>query len=235
MLMKQFFSFLVCLGVLSLQAQTDKAKLKTTAATTAAPVLKTNYDSASYAIGMSVANFYRQQGITRLNSTLLLKGINDVLNGKTFLNDAAANTAVNKLITESRAKMSKATIDAGNKFLAENKNKPGVKTTASGLQYEVLQEGNGEKPTATSKVTCHYRGTLIDGTEFDNSYTRGKPATFSLTQVIKGWTEGLPLMNVGAKYRFWVPYMLGYGLNDHGNIPAGSALIFEVELLSIDK
>jgi FKBP-type peptidyl-prolyl cis-trans isomerase len=120
-------------------------------------------------------------------------------------------------------------------FLSENQNKEGVITTESGLQYKVIQEGSGEKPGPTSTVEVHYRGTLLDGTEFDSSHKRGQPAKFPLNQVIKGWTEGLQLMSVGSKYEFYIKPDLGYGERAMGNIPPGSALIFEVELLNIAK
>jgi FKBP-type peptidyl-prolyl cis-trans isomerase len=122
---------------------------------------------------------------------------------------------------------------AGENFLAANKKKAGVKTTASGLQYEVIREGTGPKPTAQDTVTVNYAGTLINGTEFDNSYKRGEPITFPLRGVIAGWTEGLQLMSTGAKYKFYIPHQLAYGTNDVGTIPAGSVLVFEVELLKI--
>ncbi|MDB4121425.1 FKBP-type peptidyl-prolyl cis-trans isomerase, partial [bacterium] len=127
--------------------------------------------------------------------------------------------------------------EAGEKFLAENKTKEGVQTTASGLQYSVLKEGTGEKPTTASKVKVHYHGTLIDGTVFDSSVDKGEPAEFGVTQVIKGWTEGLQLMNVGAKYKFFVPSSLAYGANPRpgGVIKPNATLIFDVELLEIVK
>jgi FKBP-type peptidyl-prolyl cis-trans isomerase len=220
-------------------AQKKPAVSKAPAATS----LKTTNDSVSYAIGVNVASFYKQQGLKDLNSALVAKAINDVLKGsKQQLNEYQANnclmTFMNKAqASQQQAKASKAgpTIAAGEKFLAENKKKAGVKTTASGLQYEVLKEGNGPKPTAQDQVVAHYAGTLIDGTKFDNSYDRGQPITIGLNQVIKGWTEGLQLMPVGSKYRFFIPYQLGYGLQEAGSIPAGSALIFEVELLEIKK
>lgn len=134
-----------------------------------------------------------------------------------------------------QAVSSKPNIEAGQKFLAQNKTKAGVKTTASGLQYEVITEGTGPKPTATETVEVNYMGTLLDGTEFDNSYKRGQPISFPLNRVIAGWTEGLQLMPVGSKFKFYIPYNLGYGLNGNGAIPGGSTLVFEVELLSIKK
>lgn len=200
------------------------------------PVLKTLSDSASYAIGVSVANFYKQQGINKLNTTLVSKGINDILgNKKALLDDAACNNVMNTYMNKMQAEKSKPRIDSGTNFLAKNKTKPGVKTTASGLQYEVITEGTGEKPTAADSVTCHYKGTLLNGTVFDNSYDRGQPITFSLGGVIPGWTEGLQLMSVGSRYKLYVPYTLGYGAFDYGPIPGGSLLIFEVELLNVIK
>ena len=126
-------------------------------------------------------------------------------------------------------------INSNIRILIQNKLKPGVKTTTSGLQYEILRDTLGEKPVATDSVTCNYTGTLVDGTEFDNSYKRGQPITFSLRGVIAGWTEGLQLMSIGSKYKFYVPYQIGYGAFDYGPIPGGSTLIFEIELLAIKK
>lgn len=121
----------------------------------------------------------------------------------------------------------------GQQFLKENKEREGIVTTASGLQYEILQEGDGEKPSLSSRVTTHYHGTLVDGSVFDSSVERGQPATFGVGQVIRGWQEGIPLMSVGAKYRFYIPQELAYGMRSpSSSIPPGSALIFEVELLS---
>jgi FKBP-type peptidyl-prolyl cis-trans isomerase FklB len=122
-----------------------------------------------------------------------------------------------------------------NNFLADNKKNGNIHTTPSGLQYEVLTQGTGAKPAATDTVTVNYKGTLLNGTEFDNSYTRGQPATFPLNGVIKGWTEALQLMPTGSKYKLYIPYQLAYGLNDNGPIPGGSLLVFEVELLDVKK
>ena len=132
------------------------------------------------------------------------------------------------------AEKGKAAKEAGEKFLAENAKKEGVKTTASGLQYEVLKEGTGRKPKATDTVECHYEGFLLDGTLFDSSVQRGQTASFSLQQVIAGWTEGLQLMQEGAKFRFYIPYMLAYGESGAGaSIPPFSTLIFDVELIGV--
>jgi len=128
---------------------------------------------------------------------------------------------------------SKPNIDACNNFLTVNKSKQGVVTTASGLQYEVITEGSGPKPTVKDTVVCNYKGTFLDGKEFDNSYKRGTPIEFPVTGVIRGWTEVLQLMPAGSKYKVYVPYQLGYGSNDYNGIPGGSLLIFDIELLSV--
>jgi len=136
---------------------------------------------------------------------------------------------------EKQGKLSKETLEAGAKFLEENKKKSGIKTTASGLQYEVLKEGPGPIPKESDTVKVHYRGTLIDGSEFDSSYKRNAPAEFSVAGVIKGWTEALKMMKVGSKWKLYVPSELAYGPQDSPGIPANSVLIFEVELLEIVK
>ena len=139
-----------------------------------------------------------------------------------------------KKLQAERAEKGKAHKEAGEKYLAENAKKADVITLPSGLQYQVLKEGNGKKPTAKDTVMCHYEGTLIDGTVFDSSYQRGEPATFPLQQVIAGWTEGLQLMQEGAKYRFFIPYRLAYGEGGAGaSIPPFAALVFDVELIQV--
>lgn len=211
-------------------------KKPATPATAAAPVLKNLTDSASYAIGLSVANFYAQQGIRQLNPSIVSRAINDVLTGKkALLDDYQANTVMMRCISQANEAKAKPNISAGEKYLAQNKTRPGVKSTASGLQYEVVTEGSGPKPTAADTVTVHYKGTLIDGTEFDNSFKRGQPISFAVSGVIRGWTEALQLMSEGSKYKLYIPYQLGYGTNEVGSIPAGSALLFEVELLKVTR
>jgi FKBP-type peptidyl-prolyl cis-trans isomerase len=198
--------------------------------------LKNLHDSASYAVGVSVANFYRMQGITKLNAELVAKAIHDALGEKgTQLDDNTVNTVLNAYMNMIQKEKVNARLDSGKNFLDENKLRPEVKTTASGLQYEVITQGEGPKPGAMDMVTCNYRGTLINGFEFDNSFKRGQPATFALNRVIAGWTEGLQLMNTGSKFKFYIPYNLAYGLYDNGQIPGGSTLIFEVELLSVQQ
>jgi FKBP-type peptidyl-prolyl cis-trans isomerase FklB len=196
--------------------------------------LKTLEDSANYAMGMSVANFYRSQGITKMNSSIVSRGINDALTGKKLLlNDMQANTCMMTYLNQQQTLKSKPNIDAAQNYLAENKKRPGVVTTNSGLQYEVIRQGTGPKPVVNDTVVCHYKGTFIDGTEFDNSYSRGTPAEFAVTGVIRGWTEVLQLMPAGSKYKVYVPHNLGYGSGDYNGIPGGSLLIFEIELLSV--
>lgn len=213
-----------------------KAPAKPAVAAQAAPALKNLVDSASYAVGVSVANFYKQQGITRINANLVAKAINDLMQGgKPLLDENTANAVMNKYMSQMQAEKSKPNKEAGEKFLAQNKLRAAVMTTATGLQYEVLSEGTGEKPGPTDSVTCHYRGTFLDGKPFDNSYDRGQPITFPLNGVIPGWTEGLQLMSVGSKYKFYIPYMLGYGEFDMMSIPGGSTLIFEVELFGVKR
>jgi len=201
--------------------------------------LKTANDSISYVLGESAAFYLTQQGFAdiKINNALFTKGLNDILGKKTpLVTDVAANNLLNGYMMKVQAQKSQPAIAAGQKCLADNKLKPNIITTASGLQYEVLREGNGVKPTsAEDSVTCHYRGTFIDGKGFDNSYDRGEPITFALNRVIPGWTEGLQLMTVGSKYKFWIPYTLGYGAADYMSIPGGSLLIFEVELLDVKK
>jgi FKBP-type peptidyl-prolyl cis-trans isomerase FklB len=200
-------------------------------------LLKTTIDSVSYAIGLNHASFFKQQGVTKLNIPLINKAVTDVLGNKPLLfNDRTANAVMNKLLIQIEENKVKPTIDAGNTFLANNKKRPEIKVTPSGLQYEIITEGTGIKPTIADTFVCNYRGTLIDGTEFDASYNRGQPLVMPVTQVIRGWTEGLQLMAVGSKYKFYIPYNLGYGA--FGNppaIPGGAALIFEVELLDVKK
>lgn len=231
--MKKLFVPVLLLSSLGVFAQTKKPAPKP--ATPSAPVLKTLNDSASYAIGISVASFYKQQGMTQINTNLVARAINDLMNNKTpLLSEEAANTAMMNVMSKAQEAKAQPNIEAGEKFLAANKNKPGVKTTASGLQYEVITQGTGPKPTVNDTVTVNYIGTLIDGTEFDNSYKRGEPISFPVGGVIKGWTEALQLMPEGSKYKLYIPYQLGYGAHEAGPIPAGSVLVFEVELLKVN-
>ena len=220
----------------SATAQQKATPAKKPATKPAAPVnpLNTLSDSASYAIGLSVANFYKQQGIANINTAAVSRAISDAMGGKTvLLTDNDANAVMMRYMNQAQEAKAAPTIKAGETFLATNKTKAGIKTTASGLQYEVIKEGTGPKPAATDTVVAHYRGTLLDGTEFDNSYNRGTPLTIEVGSVIRGWTEALQLMSEGSKYKLYIPHQLAYGTNDMGQIPAGSLLIFEVELLDV--
>jgi FKBP-type peptidyl-prolyl cis-trans isomerase len=200
---------------------------------------KNSNDSISYVLGESAAFYLSQQGFTdiKLNNALFTKGLNDILGKKgTLIDDVTANNLLNSYMMKVQAQKSQPAIAAGQKCQADNKLKPGIITTPSGLQYQVLTQGSGAKATSPEdSVTCHYRGTFINGEGFDNSYDRGAPITFALNKVIPGWTEGLQLMTVGSKYKFWIPYTLGYGAADYMSIPGGSLLIFEVELLDVKK
>ena len=199
-------------------------------------------DKLSYALGLGIGHQLLQMNAEGLNIDDFAQAIKDVMTGGELkMKDAEAQQIVQQFFAEqeaiqqaANAEKGKAAKTEGEQFLAENAKKEGVKTTASGLQYQVLHEGNGKQPKATDQVECHYEGTLIDGTKFDSSYDRGQTATFPLNQVIAGWTEGLQLMHEGAKYRFFIPYQLAYGERGAGaSIPPYAALIFDVELVAV--
>ncbi|MFQ5353330.1 MAG: FKBP-type peptidyl-prolyl cis-trans isomerase [Thermodesulfobacteriota bacterium] len=196
----------------------------------------------SYVFGTKIGDVSRDNKID-IDTELLLKGIDDRVKGvELALTDEQMNLAMSsfqqKVMAQRKAELESKRKDnaiEGKKFLEANKKKKGVVTTASGLQYKVIKEGSGPMPKATDKVKVHYRGTLIDGTEFDSSYKRNKPAEFGLKQVIKGWTEGLQLMKVGSKHELYIPAKLAYGKNGPPMIGPEKTLIFEVELLDIVK
>ena len=191
-------------------------------------------DKVSYALGMSIGRQLEQMSATELNIDDFSQAIKDVFAGSTHLTDSEAEITVQSFFQQKAEEQAKAAKAEGENFLAENAKKPGVVTLPSGLQYQVLREGNGRKPSATDQVECHYEGTLINGQVFDSSYRRGETATFGLNQVIKGWTEGVQLMQEGAKYRFFIPYDLAYGERGAGQqIPPFAALIFDVELIEV--
>ena len=199
-------------------------------------------DKLSYALGIGIGTQLRGMGATNLNIDDFAQAIKDAIAGKKLkVDNKEAQTLVNNFFAEQQARKEAAAAEAGRAakavgedFLAENAKKDNIVVLPSGVQYEVIREGNGKKPSATSKVKCHYEGTLIDGTKFDSSYDRGEPATFGLNQVIAGWTEGLQLMSEGAKYRFFIPYNLGYGDRGAGaSIPPYAALVFDVELIEV--
>ncbi|MGI6243560.1 MAG: FKBP-type peptidyl-prolyl cis-trans isomerase [Prevotella sp.] len=191
-------------------------------------------DKVSYALGMSIGHQLQQMNATELNIDDFAKAIKDVFAGKAAMTDGDAQAAVQNFFQQKTEAQAKEMKSDGEKFLAENSKREGVVTLPSGLQYEVLTEGKGNKPKATDQVECHYEGKLINGQLFDSSYKRGETATFGLNQVIAGWTEGLQLMREGAKYRFFIPYTLGYGERGAGqSIPPYSTLIFDVELIKV--
>jgi len=220
--------------VLLAMAQTKKSPATKTPVK---PALKSTTDSLSYAIGTSVAAFYKQQGITSVNTALIAQAINDVLkNGKPILTEQQCNAVIVGFVQKTKEEKASVNKKAGEAFLAENKKKAGVVSLPSGLQYFILKEGTGPKPADTSKVKVHYHGTLLDGTVFDSSIQRGQPIEFAVNGVIPGWTEALQLMPVGSKWRLFVPSNLAYGDQQAGPvIKPGSTLVFEVELLEIVK
>jgi FKBP-type peptidyl-prolyl cis-trans isomerase len=241
----------------SVLAQTPAAKPATTAPakasaapTTKAPaaksaaaplVLKTQKEKGSYAIGISIGKSLQRDGV-EVDPALILRGMKDVLSGgKLLMTEDETKAALTQLQQAARAKQEAEAKVAGSKnqkegedFLAANKSKPGVTALPDGLQYKVLKQGDGPKPAASDTVECNYRGTLIDGKEFDSSYKRGQPASFPVGGVIKGWTEILQMMPVGSKYQVFIPSELAYGPRGAGaDIGPNATLIFEIELLSI--
>ncbi len=199
-------------------------------------------DKVSYALGLGIGRQLAQMGADGLDINDFAQAIKDILAGREpQVSDAEAQAIVSDFFAQQEAKQRAAAAEKykdskekGEQWLADNAKKEGVVTLPSGLQYQVLREGNGRQPKATDAVKCHYEGLLIDGTVFDSSYQRGEPATFPLNGVIKGWTEGLQLMKEGAKFRFFIPYNLAYGERGAGqSIPPFAALIFDVELIEV--
>lgn len=192
-------------------------------------------DSVSYALGVSIGENLKRSGFDDINIAALAKALHDVKDSSATLTMEQAGSILDGYMQKKQTEKADAAKTAGKTFLAENAKKAGVMTTPSGLQYEVVQEGTGKSPLATDKVKVHYHGTLVDGSVFDSSVDRGEPITFPLNGVIPGWTEGLQLMKEGGKYRFYIPSDLAYGDQAMGNsIPAGSTLIFDVELLEVN-
>lgn len=199
-------------------------------------------DKLSYALGIGIGSQLAGMGAKGLNIDDFAQAVKDVISGTPLkVDNAEAQSLVQAFFQEQEEKQRAAAAEAGKvakaageSFLADNAKKEGIVVLPSGLQYQVLKEGNGKKPSATDQVKCHYEGTLIDGTIFDSSYQRNEPATFGLNQVIAGWTEGVQLMSEGAKYRFFIPYNLAYGERGAGaQIPPFAALVFDVELLKV--
>ena len=192
-------------------------------------------DKISYALGLGIGQQLKNMNIDEFSIEDFTKSITDVMSGATTaMTNREAQTLLNEYFAQKEKAEAEKAMAAGKAYLDENAKKAGVTVTKSGLQYEVLQEGTGKSPKATDTVRCHYEGRLIDGTVFDSSYQRGEPADFGLNQVIAGWTEGVQLMKEGAKYRFTIPYLLGYGERGAGgSIPGYSTLVFDVELVKV--
>lgn len=193
-------------------------------------------DKLSYAIGMSMASNLMNSGLKNLDVDSFVKAFIDIMqNASPSMSPEEANQLIQEYFSKQQENMLTKNLEEGLAFLEENKKKEGVTALPSGLQYEILTEGNGPKPKATDKVRCHYHGTLINGTVFDSSVQRGQPAVFGVNQVIKGWVEALQLMPVGSKWRLYIPSNLAYGERGAGNsIEPNSTLIFDVELLGIE-
>ena len=198
--------------------------------------MSSTIDSVSYGLGVAIGNNLKNSGFDSLKVELMSQALSDVFAGKATMKQEEANKIIQGYMKKKKKMKGEDNLKKGQAFLEANKSKDGVKTTASGLQYIVMKEGAGAKPTLNDKVTTHYHGTLIDGTVFDSSVERGQPASFPVSGVIPGWTEALQMMTVGSKYKLFVPANLGYGERGAGGkIGPNSVLIFEVELISIDK
>ena len=237
--MKKTFLMIAVMAMVFAAAEAKNPKKAEPKAAPQEKVLNNNVDSMSYALGLNLGSDFAKNIKSipggQCNVDLLIKAFTTAMKGDSALmTKDFANTYFRSYMMVAQAKEATAKREAGEKFLAENKTKEGVQTTASGLQFTVLKEGTGVKPKDVDTVVVHYTGTLIDGTKFDSSVDRGEPVTFPLNQVIKGWTEGVQLMSVGSKYKFFVPYTLGYGEQGAGGvIPPYATLIFEVELLNV--
>lgn len=231
---------LVLVGTVSAAfGQKKKDKDKVVAPGKEAPAVKlgSQLDSVSYALGVLFGTNLTQNGISEIKTDLMSLGLNEAISKKpTLIDMPTANALLNKFAMDLHKKKLEKNLKDGEAFLAKNKTEPGVVVLPSGLQYKILKEGNGPKPNVNSKVTVHYHGTLIDGRVFESSVENGQPVPLSVDQVIEGWKEALPLMSVGSKWRLFIPTSLAYGENvkPGGIIEPNMALIFDVELISID-
>lgn len=235
--MKRILSTVILSSSLLLSfAQVKKAAVKPAPAPATKP-LKTGIDSFSYAMGVQVAGYFKSQGATEVNPQMVAKAFEDVFKNKqTVMSSDMCNQTVQQKLQQFISQKSEAEKMKGAKFLAENKKKAGVIELPSGLQYQVISMGTGEKPVDGQNVKVHYHGTLTDGTVFDSSVERGEPITLGVNQVIAGWTEALKLMPVGSKWKLFIPSNLAYGDRGAGaKIPGGATLVFDVELIEIVK
>ncbi|MEO6733192.1 MAG: FKBP-type peptidyl-prolyl cis-trans isomerase [Ferruginibacter sp.] len=240
--MKQFFLVVnvSLMAAAALQAQVKpKLKVVNPAGTVkpASGILRTSLDSFSYALGLNIANNLKQQGIDKISNGAMQKAMDDVLYKKpALLNEQQANMCIQENIQKNMGKKNAVVKAKGTAFLAANKTRPGVTSLPNGLQYEVIKKGDqtSPMPKLEDTVVAHYAGTLIDGKKFDNSYDRGEPITIPVAGVIRGWTEILQLMHVGDKWKVFIPSDMAYGERGAGaDIPGGSALIFDMELIAI--
>jgi len=233
-----FLLILICLISVTAFGQKKKKKDKSTASVViASPLfqLKNKIDTVSYSIGTSIGKMVKDQGLDSVNTDAVAQGFADLFKKNNLLiSPEQANQLLQVYFTALYQKKTEAAKATGKKYLEENKTKPGVIVLPSGLQYQVLVEGKGAKPKATDKVKVNYTGKLIDGSTFDTSIGK-EPVVLGLNQVITGWTEGMQLMNVGSKFKLFIPFELGYGDKGSGPIPAFSTLIFEIELIGIEK
>jgi FKBP-type peptidyl-prolyl cis-trans isomerase FklB len=198
--------------------------------------LKNELDTVSYSMGIAIGNSMKMAGFTQFNDKLFYQALTEVLNSKeTIIKPEATNNIIQSYMMKLHTQLASKNLAIGRKYLEENKTKEGVVVLPSGLQYKVIKQGEGISPTVDDKVTCHYHGTLIDGKVFDSSVQRGKPAQFAVNGVIAGWTEALQLMKTGAKWILYVPSELAYGEQNVPGIEPNSVLIFEVELISVEK
>ncbi|MFH1320051.1 MAG: FKBP-type peptidyl-prolyl cis-trans isomerase [Bacteroidota bacterium] len=220
------------IGIFTLVSCTDQGNVENEKFT-----LNTKHDKISYCFGVSIAKNLRQQEFDSINVEALTRAIEDSYNAKELLiTEEEASQIISEFVQNKQLKKFEGNLKAGQQFLEENKTKEGVVTLPNGLQYLVLKEGDGPQPKLTDNVTTHYHGTLTDGTVFDSSVERGEPATFPLNGVIEGWQEALQLMKVGSKWKLFLPPHLAYGERGSGQvIKPNSTLIFEVELISINK
>jgi FKBP-type peptidyl-prolyl cis-trans isomerase FklB len=220
--------FSICYG------QTKKPVAKTTHHPEKSATTMTSTDSLSYSIGVQVAEYYKTQGVEKVNEEYVKKAFNDVYHNKPLaISEDECNMNIQQKLQQFMATKISAVKDAGTKFLEENKKRPGVVTLPDGLQYEIITKGTGPIPKATDTIQANYIGTLLNGEEIDNSYKRGQPLTITVSGVIRGWTEALELMPVGSKWKLFIPSDLAYGDRGNGAIPGGSTIIFEIELLNI--
>ena len=216
------------LGLTSCQAQKKESNKNS---------LSTQTDSVSYGIGLSIGQSLKKDNLNEIDADLIASGIKAVFKSdSSLMKPAQAQIVIQRYMQANAQKKGQANLEKGKKFMEDNGKKEGVITLPSGLQYQIVKAGNGAKPSSTDKVTVHYHGTLIDGKIFDSSVQRGQPAQFPVNQVIPGWTEALQLMTVGSKWKLWIPANLAYGERSPGGvIGPNETLVFDVELISIDK